>query len=125
MPQQRGKPHDELPEPKITGLGQWPSVIENIRQLARHHGIPPDEIEPFLQAIIEAKSGQKEWPHLSEFQGAYVSTVLRHTEGNKQAAARLLNIDRKTLDRIIKRLVPLIWCVEYLSSTVCGLAHCV
>jgi ActR/RegA family two-component response regulator len=29
--------------------------------------------------------------------------VLAHTGGNKQAAARLLNVDRKTLDRMIKR----------------------
>jgi transcriptional regulator of acetoin/glycerol metabolism len=29
--------------------------------------------------------------------------VLEHTRGNKQAAARLLKIDRKTLDRMIKR----------------------
>jgi DNA-binding NtrC family response regulator len=29
--------------------------------------------------------------------------VLEHTGGNKQAAARILRIDRKTLDRMIKR----------------------
>jgi hypothetical protein len=29
--------------------------------------------------------------------------VLEHTRGNKQAAARLLGVDRKTLDRMIKR----------------------
>ena len=33
----------------------------------------------------------------------YVEKVLAHTEGNKQAAARLLQVDRKTLDRMIKR----------------------
>ena len=107
MPQQRGKQGPQLPPPEITRLGKWPSAIENIRELAREHGIPPNEIEPFLEAIMKAKLGdrvvQKEWPYLSELETAYVETVLRHTEGNKQAAARLLNIDRKTLDRIIKR----------------------
>jgi DNA-binding NtrC family response regulator len=105
MSQRRGKP-DELPQPEIKRLGKWPSVIDSIRQLARDHGIPADEIEPFVQAILEAKSEgspQKEWPYLAEVEIAYVETVLRRTEGNKQAAARLLNIDRKTLDRIIKR----------------------
>jgi len=29
--------------------------------------------------------------------------VLEHTGGNKQAAARILAVDRKTLDRMIKR----------------------
>ena len=32
-----------------------------------------------------------------------MAKVLAHTRGNKQAAARLLEVDRKTLDRMIKR----------------------
>ena len=44
-----------------------------------------------------------EWPALAEVEGRYVARVLAHTRGNKQAAARLLSVDRKTLDRMIKR----------------------
>ncbi len=33
----------------------------------------------------------------------YAAQVLAYTGGNKQAAARLLEIDRKTLARVIKR----------------------
>ena len=44
-----------------------------------------------------------EWVTLSEIEGRYVARVLQHTGGNKQAAARLLSVDRKTLDRMIKR----------------------
>lgn len=40
---------------------------------------------------------------LSEIEGRYVARVLAHTAGNKQAAARVLEVDRKTLDRMIKR----------------------
>ena len=40
---------------------------------------------------------------LSVIEGRHVAKVLAHTGGNKQAAARLLNVDRKTLDRMIKR----------------------
>lgn len=43
----------------------------------------------------------QEWRSLAEMEEKYVAQVLSHTEGNKQAAARLLNIDRKTLSRII------------------------
>lgn len=40
---------------------------------------------------------------LSQLEGVYVGRVLEHTRGNKQAAARILEVDRKTLDRMIKR----------------------
>ena len=49
----------------------------------------------------DAKNG--EWVTLSEIEGRYVAQVLEHTGGNKQAAARVLDVDRKTLDRMIKR----------------------
>ena len=45
----------------------------------------------------------EEWVPLSDVEGRYVAKVLTHTRGNKQAAARLLEVDRKTLDRMIKR----------------------
>jgi two-component system response regulator AtoC len=45
----------------------------------------------------------EEWVPLSLIEGRYVARVLAHTKGNKQAAARLLEVDRKTLDRMIKR----------------------
>lgn len=47
--------------------------------------------------------GKEEWLALADVEAAYVEKVLRSTRGNKQAAARLLKIDRKTLDRMIKR----------------------
>ncbi len=40
---------------------------------------------------------------LAEVEGHYVARVLAHTGGNKQAASRILGVDRKTLDRMIKR----------------------
>lgn len=43
------------------------------------------------------------WLSLAELETKYVATVLAHTGGNKQAAARLLKIDRKTLSRIVNR----------------------
>jgi DNA-binding NtrC family response regulator len=43
------------------------------------------------------------WVPLATVEGEYVARVLEHTGGNKQAAARVLRVDRKTLDRMIKR----------------------
>jgi two-component system response regulator AtoC len=46
---------------------------------------------------------KEEWPTLAEIEGRHVARVLAHTGGNKQAASRVLGVDRKTLDRMIKR----------------------
>lgn len=43
------------------------------------------------------------WPTLSSIEGDYLKRVLDHTKGNKQAAARILNVDRKTIERMILR----------------------
>jgi DNA-binding NtrC family response regulator len=50
-----------------------------------------------------AASLLEEWPTLAEWEKHYVAKVLVHTKGNKQAAARLLGVDRKTIERMIKR----------------------
>lgn len=50
-----------------------------------------------------SETTREEWVPLSEIEGRYVEQVLKHTGGNKQAAARVLAVDRKTLDRMIKR----------------------
>jgi DNA-binding NtrC family response regulator len=58
------------------------------------------------KAASEASSAPREvedYPVLAEIEGRYVARVLKHTGGNKQAAARVLGVDRKTLDRMIKR----------------------
>jgi DNA-binding NtrC family response regulator len=52
---------------------------------------------------LEPMPAKEEWPTLAEVEGRYVESVLRHTGGNKQAASRLLHVDRKTLDRMLKR----------------------
>src|SRR2546427_1264370 len=54
-----------------------------------------------LEEIADAS--EQDWPQLSEIEGRYVARVLQYTHGNKQAASRVLGVDRKTLDRMIKR----------------------
>jgi two-component system response regulator AtoC len=51
----------------------------------------------------DVSSIEEEWASLAKVEGRYVTRVLARTHGNKQAAARLLEVDRKTLDRMIKR----------------------
>jgi two-component system, NtrC family, response regulator AtoC len=70
----------------------------------------PERIRSFQEeADVKAQpalneNGEKEsWPSLAEVEGHHVARVLAHTRGNKQAASRVLGVDRKTLDRMIKR----------------------
>jgi len=64
---------------------------------------PPQHEEEAAPAETHLPPAGKEWPALSEVEGRYVARVLSHTGGNKQAAARILGVDRKTLERMIKR----------------------
>ncbi|MFN2515262.1 MAG: sigma-54-dependent transcriptional regulator [Pyrinomonadaceae bacterium] len=52
---------------------------------------------------IEDTEAEEEWVSLAEIEGRYVKRMLEYKKGNKQASARLLGVDRKTLDRMIKR----------------------
>jgi DNA-binding NtrC family response regulator len=73
-----------VPRKKISTLNKILSLLVN---------------ETGQKAIREVK----QWPALADLEKAYVAQVLLHTKGNKQAATRILNIDRKRLDRMIKR----------------------
>lgn len=81
-----------------------PDLFDALRGLTielpaqRTFQVKPAHSQP---APDEPRNG--EWVTLSEIEGRYVARVLQHTGGNKQAAARLLCVDRKTLDRMIKR----------------------
>lgn len=65
--------------------------------------VSPENIEDLPVSSFQPE-GSPAWLPLAEFEAKYVAKVLAHTKGNKQAAARILNIDRKTLTRIINRL---------------------
>ena len=69
------------------------------RSTAAYHS-DPDEVG---RSHAAEDADVEEWVPLSVIEGRYVARVLEHTRGNKQAAARVLGIDRKTLDRMIKR----------------------
>lgn len=73
-------------------------------RIQKSNGKNPDSADqPESGSTLAASSPAKEWIPLAEMQARYVAQILAHTKGNKQAAARLLQIDRKTLSRIIGR----------------------
>jgi two-component system, NtrC family, response regulator AtoC len=71
----------------------------------------PERVRSYQSSSAAAASSSKvtsvnnkeEWLPLAEVEARYVARVLEHTRGNKQAAARLLQVDRKTVERILKR----------------------
>jgi DNA-binding NtrC family response regulator len=58
------------------------------------------EVQPGADS---ADSQNEKWLTLAEVEADYVKRVLEQTKGNKQAAVRLLNVDRKTVERMIQR----------------------
>jgi len=73
--------------------------VKDLPERVRNHSQDGDPNQhPDAQSSLP-----EDWTPLSTVEGRYVARVLSHTGGNKQAAARLLEVDRKTLDRMIKR----------------------
>lgn len=100
----------------------WPGNVRELQNAVARaaslcdHKVRPEDLPAPVRlchsAEVDADSTQpekgsgrtyEEWPSLSEIERRYVARVLSHTGGNKQAATRLLRIDRKTLDRMITR----------------------
>ena len=52
----------EIDPPEIKTLGKWPFAEEAVRQLARDHGIPPEEIEAFLDEIKRRRADEQKSP---------------------------------------------------------------
>lgn len=76
---------------------------QDLPERVRNHGkAQTDQTD----GLVGSVGAPEEWPTLAVIEGRYMDRVLAHTGGNKQAAARLLNVDRKTLDRMIKRHLP-------------------
>jgi two-component system response regulator AtoC len=66
-------------------------------------GATAPEAKDVARADEKAPVAVEEWVSLAGAEGRHVARVLKYTGGNKQAAARLLDVDRKTIDRMIER----------------------
>jgi len=62
----------------------------------------PGDLPPLVSGEALAPSAQaidQDWPTLGELQRRYIARVLERTAGNKTAAASILGVDRRTLQR--------------------------
>ena len=65
----------------------------------------PDSANPMTSALTAAVCDDRGEPFpLARIEQEHIERVLRHTDGNKSQAARILGIERSTLDRKLKRL---------------------
>jgi DNA-binding NtrC family response regulator len=60
-----------------------------------------DEVRPV--SVLPRRSGKRDWPSLVEQERRYILEVLDEVEGNRSKAAKILDIDRVSLWRKIKR----------------------
>jgi two-component system response regulator AtoC len=75
-----------------------PEKIRNYNNQLQNEAVRNDS------AGVTTVSGQEDkWLTLADIEERYVARVLAHTKGNKQAASRLLGVDRRTIERIMKR----------------------
>ncbi|HTH51855.1 MAG TPA: sigma-54 dependent transcriptional regulator, partial [Pyrinomonadaceae bacterium] len=93
----------------------WPGNIRELENAVQHAislsdgAIYPEHLparlreEPTTPQRRSDDQAAGDWPTLDLVELDYVKRVLAHTGGNKVAAARILNIDRKTLSRILER----------------------
>lgn len=75
----------------------------DLPERVRNYNVIFEPEERSFESDILPLARKDEWPSRAEIEARYVQLVLNHTAGNKQAAARLLEVDRKTLDRMLKR----------------------
>ncbi len=84
---------------RAVGLSDGTIRVKDLPQRVRQ---PSGRLSEIVANVTDQPEVE-DWVSLSEIEGRYVARVLEHTRGNKQAAARVLGVDRKTLDRMIKR----------------------
>ncbi len=62
-----------------------------------------DLVDELHYSLVPSEQEESGWPTLEEHEKAYILEVLDEVEGNKSKAAKILNIDRVSLWRKIKR----------------------
>lgn len=80
------------------------NAIERAYTFAQGSVIEPEDLPPRILQQQESIGGSESeincsWPTLHQMQQSYVRQVLENTKGNKQKAAKLLGITRRTLYR--------------------------
>jgi len=82
------------------------NVIERAHILSQSQTIHVDDLPDYLQEANEKSASEilfADFPTLEEVTRRYLMHVLEHTAGNKEDAARIMGVDRRTIYRWRKR----------------------
>jgi two-component system, NtrC family, response regulator AtoC len=108
-----GRSAPELSEEALAALKAhaWPGNVRELENamaravaMCQRDVVLPADLPPTVGAAMplstEPQSIDGGWPTLAEVERRYIGKVLGRTEGNKTAAAAILGIDRRTLQRL-------------------------
>lgn len=87
------------------------NALERAYTFASSHEILPDDLPERIVNYQGTAAGPQQasdtsWPSLQQVQHNYMRQVLQHTNGNKQQAAEMLGITRRTLYRWLEEQQP-------------------
>ena len=94
----------------------WPGNVRELENalaravaMSQRAVLLPMDLPPLVAGDAAAggvTSIDHDWPSLAELERRYVERVLHRTDGNKTAAATILGVDRRTLQRLFARDDP-------------------
>ncbi|HEX4802032.1 MAG TPA: sigma-54 dependent transcriptional regulator, partial [Myxococcaceae bacterium] len=106
-----GRPIPEISDEALQRLRAhpWPGNVRELENamaravaMSQRSVLLPGDLPPLLAGEPSAAGApgiDHDWPTLAELQRRYVARVLERTAGNKTAAASILGVDRRTLQR--------------------------
>ena len=106
-----GRPIPEISDEALKRLRAhpWPGNVRELENamaravaMSQRSVLLPGDLPPLVSGEALASSAQSidhDWPTLGELQRRYIARVLERTAGNKTAAASILGVDRRTLQR--------------------------
>lgn len=106
-----GRPIPEISDEVLALLRAypWPGNVRELENamaravaMSQRSVLLPGDLPPLLSGEASASGAQPidhDWPTLAEIERRYIARVLERTGGNKTAAASILGVDRRTLQR--------------------------
>ena len=106
-----GRPIPEISDEALKRLRAhpWPGNVRELENamaravaMSQRSVLLPGDLPPLVSGEALAPGAQSidhDWPTLGELQRRYIARVLERTAGNKTAAASILGVDRRTLQR--------------------------